>query len=323
MTAAAEHERRAELFGTSVRILAGGPDAPGGPPADLAAASAQAVLRHHHEALTRFEPDSPLSVLNADPREACPVPQLVADAVAAALWAAERSAGLVDPTLLPALERAGYSRSRAGVQPASLHEALAAAPPRRPAAPSPVAAWRRVTVEGDVVRRPPGLRLDLGGTAKGLAADRAAACLAGQSSFAVDAGGDIALGASPRPPSRGQTPRRVGVAHPLGPGHAVEFDLVRGAVATSGIGTRLWRTRDGFAHHLLDPATGRPAWTGVVQATAVAESTLEAELLAKLALLSGPEAGAALLAPGGGVLVLDDGEVVVAGLPAVGEELAA
>jgi thiamine biosynthesis lipoprotein len=180
-----------------------------------------------------------------------------------------------------------------------------------------------VSVHSDVVRRPPGLRLDVGGTAKGLAADRAAASLAGQTSFAVDAGGDIAIGANPQPPSRGQTPRRVGVAHPLESGLALEFELARGAVATSGLGTRLWRTPDGFAHHLLDPATGMPAWTGVVQATAIADSTLEAELLAKLALLSGPESGAAVLEPGGGVLVLDDGEVIVSGAVQAPREVAA
>ena len=61
-------------------------------------------------------------------------------------------------------------------------------------------------------------------------------------------------------------------------------------------------------HHLLDPATGAPAWTGVVSATALAPTAAEAEALAKAALLAGPRAGRALLARhGGGVLVLDDG----------------
>ena len=82
-----------------------------------------------------------------------------------------------------------------------------------------------------------------------------------------------------------------------------------GAVATSGLGTRVWRTETGFAHHLIDPATGRPAWTGVIQATALASSGVEAEMLAKMALLSGPELGLAVLEHAGGVLVLDDGEV--------------
>jgi len=71
--------------------------------------------------------------------------------------------------------------------------------------------------------------------------------------------------------------------------------------------------------HLLDPATGEPAWTGVVSATALAPTGAEAEALAKAALLAGPDAGRALLERRGGVLVLDDGAVV----PAPREVLAA
>jgi FAD:protein FMN transferase len=111
-----------------------------------------------------------------------------------------------------------------------------------------------------------------------------------------------------------RTPRLVSVAHPLESTSAFDFQLSAGAVATSGLRTRVWRTESGFAHHLIDPATGQPAWTGVIQATAIAPTGLEAETLAKVALLSGPEAGLAVLAPGGGVLVLDSGEVMVAGL---------
>ena len=314
---AAEHERRFELFGTWVRILAGPAGSPGAPRAELATLAAEAMLRRHQRALSRFEPVSELSILNGHPETTREVSALTARAVAAALWAAKRSGGLVDPTLLPALERAGYRLSRAGAEPASLREAVSAAPGRRAAAPDAGTRWRELSVTGGAVRRPPGLRLDLGGTAKGLAADRAALLLAGQTSFAIDAGGDIVIGGST------EAPRRVTVAHPLEPTSALELELSAGAVATSGLGTRIWRTRAGFAHHLIDPSSGRPAWTGVIQATAVAASGLEAEVLAKLALLSGPEAGLSVLEPGGGVLVLDDGEVVVAGALRRPAELAA
>jgi thiamine biosynthesis lipoprotein len=77
-------------------------------------------------------------------------------------------------------------------------------------------------------------------------------------------------------------------------------------VATSGIGRRSWIGEDGRpAHHLLDPATGRPAFTGIVQATALAPSALEAEVLAKAAILRGPGTPRDAL-PHGGVLVYDD-----------------
>lgn len=306
-TLAREHERGFELFGTNVRILAGGPPSEGAPPPELAAAAAEAVLRASHLELSRFDPDSEVSRLNADPAPSRVTSRLVAGAVWAAIHAAERSGGLVDPTLLGALEAAGYAESRRGAVPASLEEALAVAPSRRPAAPSHSALWRAVSVAGREVRRPPGVRLDLGGSAKGFAADRAAVSLAGQSMFAVDAGGDIVLGGT------SETARRVTVAHPLHERPAIEFDLAAGAVATSGLGTRIWRTESGFAHHLLDPATGRPAWTGVIQATAVAATGVEAETLAKTALLLGPARGLRVLEPAGGALVLDDGHLLVAG----------
>jgi thiamine biosynthesis lipoprotein len=107
-------------------------------------------------------------------------------------------------------------------------------------------------------------------------------------------------------------PRLVEVEHPLG-GPPIGFSLTAGAVATSGIATRLWRTDGGFAHHLLDPSTGDPAWTGVIQATAVAQTALGAETLSKAAFLSGLDGGRDVLAGAGGALVLDDGTVEVVG----------
>jgi thiamine biosynthesis lipoprotein len=101
------------------------------------------------------------------------------------------------------------------------------------------------------------------------------------------------------------------VADPFGgpPIHA--FELADGAAATSGIGRRSWLDARGRpAHHLLDPETGRPAFTGVVQATALAPTALEAEIRAKAAVLSGPDAAAAWL-PHGGLVVLDDGTRVL------------
>jgi thiamine biosynthesis lipoprotein len=84
------------------------------------------------------------------------------------------------------------------------------------------------------------------------------------------------------------------------------FSLSGGAVATSGIGKRSWLDHDGRpAHHLLDPASGRPAYTGIVQASAVAPSGVESEWRAKAALLGGPSGAHAWLAHGG-LVVLDD-----------------
>jgi thiamine biosynthesis lipoprotein len=228
-------------------------------------------------------------------------------AVAAALRAASISGGLVDPTLLGALRRAGYAASRAQVAPASLAQALQGAPPRRPARPDPAARWRTVEVDdaAGVIRRPPGVELDLGGSAKGWAADLIAARLGRLGRFAVDCGGDVRVSA------RRGAPWEVRVADPLTGGVAHTLHLRSGGVATSGLDAKLWQREDGaYAHHLIDPSTGDPAWTGLIAATAVAPTALEAEALAKVALLAGPRAGRSLLhAKHGGVLVHDDGAV--------------
>jgi FAD:protein FMN transferase len=88
-----------------------------------------------------------------------------------------------------------------------------------------------------------------------------------------------------------------------------------GAVATSGRKVRIWRCGHGFchAHHLLDPSTGEPAWTGLIGATALSDTAVEAETLAKAALLSGPEGGRTILNERGGLLVYDDGRVETVG----------
>jgi FAD:protein FMN transferase len=101
------------------------------------------------------------------------------------------------------------------------------------------------------------------------------------------------------------------VRHPLTGEVAHRLHVKSGGVATSGIDARLWEGQEGgFAHHLIDPSTRAPAWTGLVAATALAPSAGEAEALAKTALLSGPAAGRALLGTRwGGVLVHDDGAV--------------
>ena len=128
---------------------------------------------------------------------------------------------------------------------------------RRPGRARTLAGARsRSTLLQELVTRPAGVRLDTGGCGKGLAADLAAERLGGYRTFVIDAGGDLRLG--------GERPleRLVRIDHPLDDRPAHEFQLGLGAVATSGIKTRLWRTESGFAHHLLDPSTGRPAWTG-------------------------------------------------------------
>jgi FAD:protein FMN transferase len=280
-------------MGTRVRLL-------GAPGAPLDAA--RELIESLGARLTRFDGESELCRLNADPREVVPASPELRAAVQAALDGAAATGGLADPTLLGALVKAGYARSLTGRPRADLREALAAAPPSQPAAPQRFAAWRLVRVEGEAIVRPPGVRLDLGGSAKGHAADLAAAMLAPYGPCAADLGGDLRVSGV----------HEIHVLDPLTGKAAATLALDGDALATSGIDRRLWWDGDRPAHHLLDPTTNRPAWTGVLTATAKAPTAALAEALAKAAVLAGPTGGRRILAAYGGVLIEYDGAVEVA-----------
>jgi FAD:protein FMN transferase len=301
-----------DAMGSKIRLLIGEPlEAGVTDPAD-AAARARDYVRAFDERLSRFRPDSELCALNADERREIPASPLLCSAVAAGLWAAQRSGGLVDPTLVGPLEEAGYGKSMKDATPAPLAEALASIGERRPAAPDPQAHWRTVRVDprAGLIRRPPGVRIDTGGSGKGLCADALAHMLAGYSRFVVDCGGDMRIGG----PAARQSPYRVEIEHPITRECANELSVPAGGVATSGINSRVWRREaGGYAHHLIDPSTGGPAWTGLISATALADTTLEAETLAKMALLLGPAGARRTLRPRGGAIVHDDGRLELIG----------
>jgi thiamine biosynthesis lipoprotein len=143
-----------------------------------------------------------------------------------------------------------------------------------------------------------GVRLDSGGIGKGIAADAALAAIGGGLRAVVDCGGDVAV--------RGEW--EVGVADPFTGDLVHLFRIANAAAATSGIDRRLWRRPDGsYAHHLIDPSTGEPAWTGVVAATALAPTAADAEALAKAAVLSGPLGAQRLLSRHGGMIFDESG----------------
>ena len=307
-----DHDSTFHSMGSDVRLLIGPPLVREAPSAASAAEEQRAYVEQFAARLSRFRQDSELSRLNRDPRARVPASSLLRTAVRAGIWAAERSSGLVDPTLADALVDAGYERSLDGCRPASLTEALAATACRRPARPRADAAWRRICVDDELatITRPAGTMVDTGGTGKGLCADAVACRLARYSRFLVDCGGDIAVGGV----GAHLQPYEVEIEHPL-TGEAIRtLAIGAGGVATSGLNVRIWRTTGGgFAHHLLDPHSGRPAWTGLIGVTALAGSALEAETLSKMALLLGRDGARRALAEHGGVMVRDDGDVEMIG----------
>ena len=216
---------------------------------------------------------------------------------------------MLDPTLIGQLETAGYADSLEGRKPAPLADALDAAPTRRPALPNQNSEWSAIEVKGTFVSRPAGVRIDSGGVGKGLAADAAAVLLSDRERFCVSAGGDLRIGG----PDAATNPYPVSIDDPFGGSPLVTLRVGSGAVATSGIGSRIWQNANGgFAHHLINPSTGEPAWTGLVQVSALAPTALEAETIAKRVILTGP-GGIGMLERHGGVVVDDTGRVELVG----------
>jgi FAD:protein FMN transferase len=298
-----EHRHSFACFGGRCTVIV----ADAARPADAAAAAAMAkrALLAWHRRFSRFEPESELSRLNRDPAATVAVSPLMRRVIEAALQAAHDTGGLVDATLADEIELAGYEGHFEG-EGIDLPTALALAPARAPAAPGPDERWRRVSVDAraGTVRRPPGLRLDVGGIAKGVFADELAGLLEGFDAYVLDCAGDLRVG------GRAGVLRPVHIAGAFGSERLHTFALARGAVATSGISRRSWIGGDGRpAHHLLDPSTGAPVFTGIVQATALAPTAAQAEVLAKAAVLSGPDRAPEWLCHGG-VMVFEDGSYV-------------
>lgn len=291
-------DRRLRLMGTRIRILVGPPADAGLPSPEAAADRVERFLHAYDRTLSRFKPDSELCALNADPRPVVPASALLRSAVSAALAAAVISDGLVDPTLLDDLLTTGYRESWDPARRLEITAALAAVPDaRRPARPAPDSRWREIRVDdaAGTISRPPGVRLDTGGSGKGHAADLAGTLLDGYTHWAVDCGGDVRMG------GRAGAARRVDIEHPVTGDLVGGFQVSDGAVATSGLRSRIWRDADGSVrHHLLDPSTGRPSFTGLMAVSALAATGVEAEALAKTALLSGPEGARRVLARHGG-----------------------
>lgn len=257
------------------------------------------VLDDVDRACSRFRADSELSRLSdTGGATSATVSPLLAELLAAALAAARRTGGDVDPTVGSALVACGYDRDLAR---------LPTDAPALPAVTLRVPGWRRVTLSGRRLQLPPGVVLDFGATAKAVAADRAAcrvtaACGVG---VLVALGGDIAT-AGPGPAGGWQVLVSDGPGEP-----ACTVALAAGAaLATSRPRSRRWRRGGEWLHHILDPRTGLPA-EPVWRTVSVAAATCwAANTAATAALVRGAAAPGLLRAHGSAArLVTADGGV--------------
>ena len=310
--------RRFTSLGTSAHLLVTDPGV-----SDRARALLAGELDAIDRACSRFRPDSELWRVNHACGRTTRISSLLAEAVAVALDAAEITDGDVDPTCGRSLARLGYDRDFAAARQNT-------SPLSQPAVPA--AGWQAVELdcERHEITVPGEVMLDLGATAKALAADRAAVRIAVSLNCGtvVNLGGDIR--AAGVPPDEGW---RIGIVDnrefdgaeagdgPATPGPPAWDAVVAirdGGLATSSTKVRAWSRGTTPLHHIIAPSTGMPAdscWrtVSVAAATCVDANTASTAAIIRGERAPGWLAGQRLPAR----LVGHGGEVVtVAGWPA-------
>jgi FAD:protein FMN transferase len=250
---------------------------------DAAVAAVTRVVDEFDRACSRFRADSELTAVNAAAGSAVPVGPVLLEAVLAALRAARLTAGDVDPTVGDALIALGYDRDFDEVSAAGVVSL-------RPLAAVP--GWRTVQVDPDAgtIRLARGVTLDLGATAKALAADHAALAAfdATGCGVLVSFGGDLAI-AGPAPESGWRV--RVTDDHRADVTAPGQWISVRsGGLATSSVAVRRWQTDAGEAHHLVDPSTGGSVDSVWRTVSVTAASCLDANIASTAAIVRGERA---------------------------------
>jgi FAD:protein FMN transferase len=275
---------------------------------------------------SRFLPDSDLSRCNRSAGSGpVRVHPLTWHAIRRAVHLAELTGGLFDPTILNTLEALGYDRPYREFGSGDRGDVAAVGP-------TPTVAGIDLDADAMTVDLPLGVRLDLGGVGKGLAADLIAEGMVdrGAQGVAVGMGGDVRVAGVG--PDRGgwdidvEDPRHAGslftvwslrhaqydgpAATPAGP-TALSLPCVHSAIVTSTCALRTWTHAGQSVHHLIDPANGRSACSGVRSAVVAGRDAASSEGFAKAAVVAGVVAGAALLQRHGlsGWLFSDDGSV--------------
>jgi thiamine biosynthesis lipoprotein len=252
---------------------------------------AEEQVHRHEQRFTRFSNTSELAALNRSAGDWFQASPEFYEVVHLAYDAFRETGGLFDPGILSALEWAGYDRSMDEVRSRVNTMAPTAYRFHRS---SPDFSQVLFDPTQHAISLPEGLRIDLGGIAKGWIAEQAAYRLNRFSNACVvDAGGDIFAIGKPGDADKWT----IALEDPFDPNHDLAILSVgQGGVATSTVTKRRWQQDGQERHHLIDPRTGLSAQVFWVSVTVIADRTTRAETLAKSLLIAGPEGAHDLIA---------------------------
>ncbi len=263
---------------------------------------AETLVNASERRFTRFSDSSELADLNRSAGIWFSASPEMFEIVSLAYAGYQRTGGLFNPGILAALERSGYDRSMEKIRGRSVPQ-----PPPLGFSRDTGSQFSQVKFDKErcQIYLPLGLRIDLGGIAKGWIAEQAALRLARRSrACLVDAGGDLFMVGLPE---SGRV-WNVALEDPFEPAKDLTvFTLGQGAVATSTVMKRRWRQAGRERHHLIDPRTSQPARAGWVSVTVMATHAVTAEVLAKALLIGGPSVARGLLDrhPGASFVAVD------------------
>lgn len=246
-------------------------------------------LAEYEALFSRTDPESEVARLNAAAGEAMPLSADTRELLTLGKAFSERTNGAFDITIATVSALWDFS---SGTLPdaAALADAAARVD------------WRALDVTETGATLQNGAAVDLGGIAKGYAADRLAEYLRaeGVTSALLDLGGNVyALG------DKNGKPFAVGIRDPQNEASLAAVVRVRDkSVVTSGVYERGF-TKDGVRyHHLLDPKTGYPVQNGLASVTIVSERSVEADALSTACFVLGLQDGLALVEATDGVEAL-------------------
>jgi thiamine biosynthesis lipoprotein len=232
------------------------------------------------ERFTRFTDTSELSRLNQAAGAWFQASPELFEVVQLACALAAETEGLFDPTMLAALEAAGYDKSMDDIRARGVTASSRSIGHTR-------SAYRAIQLDetDQTIHLPFGTRLDLGGIAKGWIAEQAALLLSEYANAcAVSAGGDMFIVGLPA----AEASWPIGLEDPRAPDRDLTtLHVGPGAVATSSITKRRWQQGRREQHHIIDPRTGVPADTDWLSVTVIAPHAALAEVYAKALLIGG------------------------------------